>query len=126
MSSFGKCQSCEALGKLEEVGTLDPETMRPVVMKLCRGCAPKYLHVNRKQRRDITQGIERAERQVAKWGKVKPKKVRLPDDAKRIRPRKPSPILLPKQEPETVPSKPKTSPIILPGGERSKEGILLP
>ena len=116
MTSFGKCQQCKAIGKLDEIGTLDPDTTRPVVLKLCRTCASKTLHLNREQRRDIQRDISRAEYQVAKWGKVKPKKTRARDDAKRIRPKKPSTILVPSQEPEQQ----------KPAEKRSKGGIIIP
>ena len=111
--SYGKCQRCDALGQLEPVGTLVPESMKPVVLQLCRACAPKYLHLNRRQRRGVQQTVQRF---VRHGGKPKVKQVRPRDDAKRIRPKKPSPILLPSE-----PQKPEH-----PTEKRSKGGIILP
>lgn len=127
---FGKCQRCSALGSLETVGTLDPETMKPVVLNLCRACAPLYLRANRSVRRAIQQGMDRVARH---GGKVKTKVKRPRDDAKRIRPKK-APTILPPPErtPAPVPTKPPSPIITMPEPEkksqekRSKGGIILP
>jgi hypothetical protein len=109
---YGKCQGCEALGQLASVGTISPETSRPIVLQLCRACSPKYLHLNRQQRRALGRTVELMSRPG-----YKPKRVRPRDDARRIRPKKPSPILVP-SEPEQPKPKPQE--------KRSKGGLILP
>ena len=118
--SFGKCQRCDTLGKIETVGTLDGDTGTPVVLTLCSQCSKLYLHLNREQRRSIAKTL----RQKPKAPKKKPDNWTLQSIRQKAREKRKSILVMPGNAPE-APETPK-SPIVVPQEKRSKGGLILP